>query len=166
MSCAMYSIRPLQPQDNAQIAKIIRDVSMEFGLAAESGFAVGDSILDHLYDVYQQPNSAYWVIVDEQDQVYGGGGIAPLQGDHNILEIQKMYFLPAIRRYGFAKQILNLAFDFARQHKFERIYIETTKNLWQAVKLYENLGFEHLDRPEGDTGHSQACEIWMLKNLA
>ena len=74
----MYSIRPIQPQDNAQIAKIIREVSVEFGLAAESGFAVGDSILDNLYEVYQQPNAAYWVIVDEQDQVFGGGGIAPM----------------------------------------------------------------------------------------
>lgn len=166
MSCPMYFIRLIQPQDNAQIAQIIRDVSVEFGLAAESGFAVGDTVLDHLYEVYQQPNSAYWVIVDEQDQVYGGGGIAPLQGDHNILEIQKMYFLAAIRRYGLAKQILNLAFDFARQHQRQRIYLETTKSLWQAVKLYEQLGFEYLDQPEGNTGHSQACEIWMLKNLS
>ncbi|MEK5764817.1 GNAT family N-acetyltransferase, partial [Acinetobacter junii] len=87
----MYSIQPIQPKDNPQIAKIIREVSIEFGLAAESGFAVGDSILDSLYQVYQQPNAAYWVIVDEDDQVYGGGGIAPLQGDNSILEIQKMY---------------------------------------------------------------------------
>lgn len=161
----MYSIRPIQPQDNAQIAKIIREVSVEFGLAAESGFAVGDSILDNLYEVYQQPKAAYWVIVDEQDQVFGGGGIVPLEGDQSILEIQKMYFLPIIRRYGFAKQILNLAFDFAREQNFKRIYLETTASLWQAVKLYEKLGFEHLDHPEGNTGHSAACEIWMLKTL-
>lgn len=161
----MYSIRLIQPKDNPQIAKIIREVSLEFGLAAESGFAVGDSILDNLYEVYKQPNAAYWVIVDEQDQVYGGGGIAPLKGDPSILEIQKMYFLPAIRQHGFAKKILNVAFDFARQQNFKRIYLETTKSLWQAVKLYEKLGFEHLDHPEGNTGHSEACEIWMLKTL-
>jgi hypothetical protein len=106
----MYSIRPIQPQDNAQIAKIIREVSVEFGTCSRIRFAVGDSILDNLYEVYQQPNAAYWVIIDEQDQVFGGGGIAPLQGDQSILEIQKMYFLPIIRRYGFAKQILNLTF--------------------------------------------------------
>lgn len=161
----MYSIRPIQPKDNPQIAKIIREVSIEFGLAAESGFAVGDSILDSLYQVYQQPNAAYWVIVDEDDQVYGGGGIAPLQGNNSILELQKMYFLPAIRQHGFAKQILNLAFDFAQQQKFHKIYLETTKSLWQAVKLYEKLGFEHLAYPEGNTGHSEACEIWMLKTI-
>src|SRR5690606_13806568 len=129
LSCTMYSIRLIQPQDNAQIAKIIREVSVEFGLAAESGFAVGDPILDQLYEVYQQDNAAYWVIVDEQNQVYGGGGIAPLQGDHTILEIQKMYFLPIIRQLGFAKQILHKAFEFSHQQNFKRIYLETTESL-------------------------------------
>lgn len=162
----MYSIRPIQAKDNAQIAQIIRQVSHEFGLAADSGFAVGDSILDELYQVYQQPQSQYWVIVDEHDQVYGGGGIAPLKGDSNILEIQKMYFVPKIRQHGFAKQILQLAFDFAKYQPINKVYLETTAALWQAVKLYEKLGFKHLAAPEGNTGHSTACEIWMLKVLS
>ena len=162
----MYSIRPIQPEDNAQIANIIRRVSQEFGLAAESGFAVGDSILDELYQVYQQPKSAYWVVVDQQNKIYGGGGIAPLKGDATILEIQKMYFLPEIRKQGFAKKILELSFEFALAHQIKSVYLETTKALWQAVKLYEKLGFQHLDHPEGNTGHSEACEIWMLKNLS
>lgn len=162
----MYSIRPIQPEDNAQIASIIRGVSQEFGLAAESGFAVGDSILDELYQVYQQPKSAYWVVVDQQNKIYGGGGIAPLKGDATILEIQKMYFLPEIRKQGFAKKILELSFEFALAHQIKSVYLETTKALWQAVKLYEKLGFQHLDHPQGNTGHSEACEIWMLKNLS
>lgn len=162
----MYSIRPIQPEDNAQIANIIRRVSQEFGLAAESGFAVGDSILDELYQVYQQPKSAYWVVVDQQNKIYGGGGIAPLKDDATILEIQKMYFLPEIRKQGFAKKILELSFEFALAHQIKSVYLETTKVLWQAVKLYEKFGFQHLDHPEGNTGHSEACEIWMLKNLS
>jgi len=162
----MYSIRPIQPEDNAQIANIIRRVSQEFGLAAESGFAVGDSILDELYQVYQQPKSAYWVVVDQQNKIYGGGGIAPLKDDATILEIQKMYFLPEIRKQGFAKKILELSFEFALAHQIKSVYLETTKVLWQAVKLYEKLGFQHLDQPEGNTGHSEACEIWMLKNFS
>ncbi|WP_216936503.1 MULTISPECIES: GNAT family N-acetyltransferase [unclassified Acinetobacter] len=161
----MYSIRRIQPKDNAQIATIIRHVSQECGLAAESGFAVGDSILDNLYEVYRQTNSAYWVIVDEQDQAYGGGGIAPLKGDQSIFEIQKMYFLPEIRQQGFAKKILELSFEFAQEHQVKFVYLETTKALWQAVKLYEKLGFQHLHQPKGNTGHSDACEIWMLKTL-
>ena len=119
----MYSIRPIQPEDNAQIANIIRRVSQEFGLAAESGFAVGDSILDELYQVYQQPESAYWVVVDQQNKIYGGGGIAPLKGDATILEIQKMYFLPEIRQQGYDKKSLELTCEFAQAHQIKKVYL-------------------------------------------
>lgn len=161
----MFSIRPIHIQDNVQIAHIIRNVSNEFGLASDAGFAVGDSILDMLFQAYDQPKSAYWVVVDENDAVFGGGGIAPLKGDQNILEIQKMYFDPILRQKGFAKKILEKAFDFAQSQNINEVYLETTQSLWQAVKLYEKLGFEHLNQPKGHTGHSEACEIWMLKTL-
>ena len=161
----MYQVRPIQVQDNAQIARIIREVSKEFGLAPESGFAVADPVLDDLYTVYHQPNTQYWVIENEQGEILGGGGLSPLKGDHTILEIQKMYFLPEIRGLGFAKQLLEKAFQFTLQQGFKSCYLETTKELWQAVKLYEKLGFEYLSHPKGNTGHSQACEIWMEKRL-
>ncbi|MND97532.1 Acetyltransferase (GNAT) family protein [compost metagenome] len=76
-----------------------------------------------------------------------------------------MYFLPEIRSLGFAKQILEKSFQFTGQQGFKSCYLETTKELWQAVKLYEKLGFKYLDQPKGNTGHSHACEIWMQKLL-
>ena len=161
----MYRIRPIQASDNTQIAQIIRTVSSEYGLAAESGFAVADPILDNLYAVYSQPHAQYWVIENDQGQLFGGGGLSVLQGESHILEIQKMYFLPEIRGLGFAKKILEQAFQFSKQHGYKACYLETTKILWQAVNLYEKLGFRHLSEPIGHTGHSHACEIWMLKHL-
>lgn len=161
----MYSIRSIEPQDNTVIAQVIREVSREFGLAPESGFAVADPILDDLYQVYCQENAQYWVIEDDNGRIVGGGGLSPLQGGATILEIQKMYFLSELRGLGFAKKILENAFEFAQQKGFKFCYLETTKELWQAVKLYEKLGFEHLPQPKGNTGHSHACEIWMLKSL-
>lgn len=159
----MYTFRTIQAQDNAKIANVIRQVSQEFGLAPESGFAVADPILDNLYDVYQQSNAQYWVIENERGEIVGGGGASPLQGDSSILEIQKMYFLAEIRGLGFAKKILEHAFEFAKANGFQSCYLETTKSLWQAVKLYEKVGFQHLQKPKGNTGHSHACEIWMEK---
>lgn len=161
----MFRIRTIQAQDNSAIAAIIRKVSAEFGLAAESGFAVADPILDNLYAVYTQPNSQYWVIENEQGTILGGGGLSPLKGADDILEIQKMYFLPELRGHGFATKILEKCFEFARKNQFQACYLETTASLGQAIKLYEKIGFKHLDTPKGNTGHSQACEIWMLKNL-
>lgn len=161
----MFRIRIIQAQDNPSIAAIIRKVSAEFGLAAESGFAVADPILDNLYAVYTQPNSQYWVIENEQGTILGGGGLSPLKGADDILEIQKMYFLPELRGHGFATKILEKCFEFARNNQFQACYLETTAFLGQAVKLYEKIGFKHLEAPKGNSGHSQACEIWMLKNL-
>lgn len=102
----MYFLRSIQSQDDAALATIIRQVSQEYGLAPESGFAVADPILDHLSAVYSQPKAAYWVVTNDYGEVFGGGGIAPLQGADHILEIQKMYFLSDIRGQGLAKQIL------------------------------------------------------------
>ena len=161
----MYQIRTIQIQDNPSIAQVIREVSKEFGLAPESGFAVADPILDDLYQVYAQPNAQYWIIEDANGLVVGGGGLSPLQGDATVLEIQKMYFLPELRGLGFAKKILEKCFEFAQQQGFQSCYLETTQDLWQAIKLYEKLGFKHLSQPKGNTGHSHVCEVWMLKTL-
>jgi putative acetyltransferase len=161
----MYQIRTIQIQDNPSIAQVIREVSKEFGLAPESGFAVADPILDDLYQVYAQPNAQYWIIEDTDGRVVGGGGLSPLQGDATVLEIQKMYFLPELRGLGFAKKILEKCFEFAQQQGFQSCYLETTQDLWQAIKLYEKLGFKHLSQPKGNTGHSHVCEVWMLKTL-
>ena len=99
-------LRPIQPKDNAAMAAIIRSVSAEFGLAPSQGFAVADAALDDLYAVYSDDTAAYWVVENEAGEVVGGGGVAPLQGEPDVLEIQKMYFLPETRGQGLAKSIL------------------------------------------------------------
>lgn len=161
-----YTIRSIQITDNAAIATIIRSVSLEHGLGAAQGFAVGDSMLDDLAKYYMQPNAAYWVVVDAAtNQVLGGGGVAPLVGEHSILEVQKMYFMPCIRGLGLAKQLLMQFENFARQHGFTALYLETTATLTKALALYDHFGFQTLTAPLGQTGHSHACEIYMQKRL-
>ncbi|STH39586.1 putative acetyltransferase [Escherichia coli] len=97
-------MRRLTQQDNPAIARVIRQVSAEYGLTADKGYTVADPNLDELYQVYSQPGHAYWV-VEYEGEVVGGGGIAPLAGsESDICELQKMYFLPAIRGKGLAKK--------------------------------------------------------------
>ncbi len=97
-------MRRLTQQDNPAIARVIRQVSAEYGLTADKGYTVADPNLDELYQVYSQPGHAYWV-VEYDGEVVGGGGIAPLTGsESDICELQKMYFLPAIRGKGLAKK--------------------------------------------------------------
>ncbi|MCC4225393.1 bifunctional helix-turn-helix transcriptional regulator/GNAT family N-acetyltransferase [Vibrio campbellii] len=158
-----YVLRPLTKADNSQVADVIRKVSAEYGLTADKGYGVADPTLDDMYSVYDQQGAAYWV-VEYQAEIVGGGGFAPLAGEPNVCELQKMYFLPQTRGHGLAKRIVALSLQLAKQFGYQQCYLETTECLREAVGLYEKLGFEHLDAPLGQTGHD-ACEVVMLKTL-
>ena len=136
-------LRRITAADNAAIARVIRQVSAEYGLTADKGYTVADPNLDELYELYSQPGSAYWVVEQEGEVV--GGGVAPLAcSEPDICEL--------------------LALDYAREQGFKRCYLETTAFLTEAIGLYEHLGFEHIDGPLGCTGHVD-CEVRMLKTL-
>ncbi|MGE9552694.1 GNAT family N-acetyltransferase [Erwinia amylovora] len=157
-------VRPLQFADNPHIARVIREVSAEFGLTADKGFTVADPNLDRLFELYSEPDSAYWV-VELDGAIVGGGGVAPLLcSEEDICELQKMYFMPAIRGMGMARELAMQAMDFARERGFKRCYLETTASLTRAIRLYEHLGFKHIDGPMGCTGHVD-CEVTMLRTL-
>ncbi|AXB32467.1 GNAT family N-acetyltransferase [Vibrio campbellii] len=158
-----YFLRPLTKADNSQVADVIRKVSTEYGLTADKGYGVADPTLDDMYSVYDEQGAAYWV-VEYQGEIVGGGGFAPLAGEPNVCELQKMYFLPQTRGHGLAKRIVALSLQLAKQFGYQQCYLETTECLREAVGLYEKLGFEHLDAPLGQTGHD-ACEVVMLKTL-
>jgi putative acetyltransferase len=157
-------MRPLHADDNAVIARVIRTVSAEFGLTADKGYTVADPNLDELYALYNRPRHAFWV-VELAGEIVGGGGLAPLSGGApGICELQKMYFLPQGRGKGLAKQLALTALAFARNDGFTHCYLETTASLTRAIRLYERLGFRHIDRALGNTGHVD-CEVRMLKTL-
>ena len=158
------ALRRITLDDNAAIARVIREVSAEYGLTADKGYTVADPNLDELFQLYSQPGHAFW-IVELDGNVVGGGGVAPLTcSEPGICELQKMYFLPVVRGKGLAKRLALQAMDFAREEGFKRCYLETTAFLTEAIALYERLGFEHISEPLGCTGHVD-CEVRMLKSL-
>ena len=156
-------IRKIQPQDNLQLAEIVRSVLMEMG-APKVGTAYSDPNLETLYETYQQARAVYYVLV-KGDTVLGGGGISPLEnGEPTFCEFQKMYFLPEARGWGFARKILDNCLQDAIGFGYKKCYIETMPYMQDAQKLYEKNGFYLLDKPLGNTGHT-SCQVWMMKDL-
>ncbi|WP_419238079.1 bifunctional helix-turn-helix transcriptional regulator/GNAT family N-acetyltransferase [Photobacterium leiognathi subsp. mandapamensis] len=158
-----YTIRAITPLDNAAVAALIRRVSAEYGLTPDKGFSVADPHLDDLCQHYQTANSRYWVI-EKNNRILGCGGIAPLAGDTQWSEVQKVFFLPELRGKGLARTLTVKALKFARKNGFKGCYLETTGVLKEAVKLYQSLGFVDIPTALGSTGHD-ACEIHMLKTF-
>ncbi len=156
-------LRKIQPQDNEQIAKVIRDVFDELN-APKEGTAYADPILDQLYEVYQKPKSIYFV-VENNGEVIGGGGLAPLENaTEEFCELQKMYLAPQARGLGLGKEIIEKSLTFAKEQRFTKCYLETLPFMKDARKLYEKMGFQYLEKPMGCTGH-KSCDVWMIKEV-
>ena len=156
-------IRPINESDNKYIAVILRQVLIEMDIPRK-GSAFEDPEIDKMYESYQSNRSIYFV-VEEKNKILGGAGINPLKdGDSDICELQKMYFHKSIRGKGIGNKIIELCLNFAVESNFKKCYIETMPNMVNAQKLYLRKGFNYINNPLGNTGHT-ACPIWMLKNL-
>ena len=156
-------IREIQPEDNQQIAAVIRAVLIELGVP-KVGTAYADKALDMMFENYNKPTSAYYV-VDFDGKIIGGSGVAQLDNyEGSICEFQKMYFLPEARGLGLGSEMIAICLDKAKKFGFEKCYLETMPYMQSAKALYKKNGFVSLDKPVGDTGH-YSCNVWMIKDL-
>lgn len=163
MSTNNFIIREIKLEDNPKIAKTIRTILLEFGVP-KVGTAYADVILDTLFEAYDIENAVYFVIEKDQ-KIYGGAGIKQLDNfNGKVCELQKMYFLPEVRRIGLGSKMMNICLQKAKDFGFEQCYLETLPYMVDARKLYNKVGFKDLDGPMGDTGH-YSCNLWMLKDL-
>lgn len=163
MKADNINIRPIEPGDNTQLAKVVRNTLAEFG-ANHPGTVYFDPTTDALYELFRQPRSAYFVAVKD-DQILGGGGVFPTEGlPADTCELVKMYLVPEARGIGLGKAIIKKCFETARNFGFSKIYLETMPELKQALIVYEKFGFSYLDGPMGNSGHF-GCERWMMKSL-
>lgn len=156
-------IRLIEKKDNPQIARVIRCVLIDFNVP-KKGTAFADKALDCMFETYQEPKSAYFV-VDDNGKIIGGAGIAKLANyNGNVCELQKMYFLPEARGKGIGMQMMEFCLAKARKFEYEKIYLETMDYMTNAQKLCKQAGFKFIDGALGDTGHF-SCPVHMLKTL-
>ncbi len=158
-----YQIRPIKPQDNAPLQWIVRKVMKEFGVCDTSCETDGSEMKD-FYITFTQSKSAYFVVT-QQEKIFGGGGIIPLQpGDENTCELQKMYLLPEIRGIGLGQKLLEKCLQTAKECGYKSCYLETSRSMAQAQRLYVKNGFRLISNPMGKRGLS-GCDQWYVKQL-
>lgn len=157
-----FTIRSIAQDDNAEIARIIRACLKEFG-ADKPGTVYYEESTDHLYEVFREKDSDYF-IAEQNGIMLGGGGIFPSPGLPNgTCEMVKMYLLPESRGKGIGVALINKCLDTAKQNGFNTVYIESMLVLDRAIALYESYGFKRLPAPLGNTGHYS--EVWMTKSI-
>lgn len=145
------------------MASAIRDVMTEFGAVGE-GYSIQDPEVDLMFETYQQPGHAFFV-VELAGEVQGGGGIGTLpDADPAVCELKKMYFQPPLRGLGAGRATAERCLTAARGLGYRQCYLETLDSMSTARQLYRKLGFVDVDGPVGNTGHS-GCNRWMILDL-
>ncbi|MGK0453757.1 MAG: putative acetyltransferase [Paraglaciecola sp.] len=163
MTSKDFIIREIEAKDNEELANLVRSVILEMG-APKVGTAYEDKATDQMFETYQKDKAKYFV-VEHQNKVIGGAGIARLDDfQGNTCELQKMYFLPVARGKGLGAQLITVCLDKAKEFGFENCYLETLPYMEAAVKLYKKYGFLNLDKPMGNTCH-YSCNVWMIKKI-
>lgn len=156
-------IREINQNDNAEVVQVICEILEDLGVP-KTGTAFADKALYHMYENYDVPLAAYFVIEDK-GRIIGCSGVAQLDNfAGNICELQKMYLIKEARGRRLGEKMITVCLERAKTYGFEKCYLETMPYMEAAQKLYLKNGFEYIDAPIGDTGH-YSCQVWMLKEL-
>ena len=157
------SIRPLRAGDNISIAAIIRKILAEFG-ANKPGTVYFDPTTDNLFQLFETPDSAYF-IAEAEGNIVGGSGVFPTPGlPDGCCELVKLYLVSEMRGQGLGLMLMEKCFQKAIDYGYTSMYLETMPELRSAIGLYEKAGFSYLPGPLGRSGHF-GCDLWMIKNL-
>jgi putative acetyltransferase len=158
------TIRPIEPADNAALAKIIRSSLLEFG-ANKPGTVFFDPTTDALAELFRQKGAAYFVAT-ENGKILGGAGVYPTPGlPEYCCELVKMYLCANARGKGLGGKLIAHSLETAASLGYRQVYLETMPELRKAVSVYEKFGFQYLEAPMGNSGHF-GCDVWMIKALS
>lgn len=136
-------IRNIKQGDNAALARIIRDTLKEFK-ANKPGTVYYDETTDHLFEVFKEAQSIYFV-AELNGELMGGSGIYPTANlPEGTCELVKFYLSPAARGKGIGKELLQKCITAAKEMGYKKMYLETMPELTIAIPMYEKSGFRYL----------------------
>jgi len=160
---SQFYIRLFEQKDNKQVEELILKVMGEYGCIGE-GYSSSDPEVEDMFNAYKDEKHVFYVVADSKN-VYGVGGIAPLQGGNSkTCELRKMYFYKELRGMGFGRQMMDLLLEEAKKMDFKKCYLETLSTMEKAKKIYLAYGFKSLKKNIGNTGHG-GCDSYYSKDL-
>ncbi|GAA4296764.1 GNAT family N-acetyltransferase [Aestuariibaculum suncheonense] len=156
-------IRKIEPSDNEILARIIKNTFDEHD-APKCGTVYSDPTTDDLYTLFEKENSVLWV-AEDQNELLGCCGIYPTEGlPQGYVELVKFYLAPSARGKGVGTKLMEQNITSAKDLGYTAIYLESLPHFATAVRMYGKFGFETLENPMGESGHT-SCNIWMLRPI-
>lgn len=156
--------RIIEPKDNLILANIIRD-NLKANKLDIPGTVYFDENLNNLSDFYlASPQRAYFIALDDNDNIIGGIGLAELGFMDDTAELQKLYLTDAAKGQGLSYELIELVEKTALNKGYKRIYLETHTNLKAAIHLYEKCGYKLIEKPK-EVVHSSMNRFYLKELL-
>ncbi|ACK66205.1 GCN5-related N-acetyltransferase [Rippkaea orientalis PCC 8801] len=152
-----YLIRDWKESDRLDAAKVIETVLKEYGLPWQPEEADQDVLA--IEQFYLAVEGEFWV-VEHQSEIVGTAAYYPILKGNNAVEIRKMYLLPQVRGKGLGKYLLKALETTIKDRGYQEIFIETASLLKEAVKLYEDYGYQPITEVE-----TKRCDRAYIKGL-
>ncbi|XP_069488480.1 probable N-acetyltransferase camello isoform X2 [Ambystoma mexicanum] len=93
----------------------------------------------------ESKGSCFWV-AEVEDVIVGTVAAKPIESQDAELQLKRMSVRKDFRGFGVAKALSRIVIDFARQHDFESVVLNTLMVQHEAKKMYEGVGFrKYLD---------------------
>ncbi|AFZ51262.1 GNAT family N-acetyltransferase [Dactylococcopsis salina] len=134
-----FLIRSWEKRDQAVVREIIDQILTEYGLTFDPKDADQDVV--EVEQFYQETGGEFWV-VEQEEKIVGTAGYYPISRGNKAVEIRKMYLLPIVRGQGLGTYLLRELERAIAAQGYEEIWLETATVLQEAVRLYENNGYQ------------------------
>ncbi len=154
--------RLIEPKDDRILAEIIRD-NLKAHKLDIPGTVYFDDNLNHLSDFYlASPQRAYFIVLDDDDNIVGGIGLAELDLMEDTAELQKLYLTDAAKGQGLSYKLMELVEKAAINKGYKRMYLETHTNLKTAIHVYEKCGYKLIEKPK-EVVHSSMNRFYIKR---
>ncbi len=128
-------ILEVTPEDRISFKKFILDVWKEFGWTEDQIYPD----LENPYDFYKS-NGGILYLLKKNNLIVGS--IAVTDEENKIAEISRLYLDKNVRGKGFGNKLIDLAIQFCKEKRFNKIILSSDKIFKTAHNLYQKKGFK------------------------
>lgn len=121
------------------VKRLLTDYRDEFN--NDTCFSSFEKEMENIEQLYAQEGYIKLIAVaDDTGEIAGCIALQPFQ--NGIAEMKRLYVRPGYRGYHVGRQLAEALLDQAARSGYEKVYLDTMKEMVTAQKLYAALGFE------------------------
>lgn len=148
----MYEIREYSADMREKVLAFLSSVFPESGKPFEpEGRHCAFADIEHSF-------AGFWCLFDEDAII---GTVAVKRLSDTDCELKGLYVYERYHGMGLGRRLAERAVDFAKYSGFERIVLDTVSTYKKALKLYEKLGFQRIER----YNDNERADVFMMKEL-